>query len=270
MSYKTYQSLPEQSIFDVSLMQYGSLEGGLERLLADNPNLIQAAGVVGMFGFAYRIDSKLAIDARMRTEMQRIVPVTEGGVDDLGAWVDPAYAPWVTPLAQVYATPTYTGGASGVRPDQFQEEASPSDANFEVYSQKGGVTRKAKLSRVGPGISTLGFIPSANNNTTHLNSVGTDPNGDVWFISGAGTAIKLSNGTQTATNWQREEQWLSGSSLVLAITLPASNYHVNLQVYRGGIKLRWTSDYAVDLAQNRLVLVQVADNEVFEVFSKTS
>jgi hypothetical protein len=39
----------------------------------------------------------------------------------------------------------WLAGGAQVRPDQFTQETSPNNANFEVYSQKGGLNRRAAL-----------------------------------------------------------------------------------------------------------------------------
>ena len=33
----------------------------------------------------------------------------------------------------------------GVKPNEFEEELIPTDSNFEVYSQKGGINLRARL-----------------------------------------------------------------------------------------------------------------------------
>jgi hypothetical protein len=258
-----YHSRLEQSIFDVALMAYGTLDGGLHLLLADNPDLVQSGGVVAMFGSSYRLRRDEVPEPRIREEMQRVVPVTEGGYADLGVWVSPAYAPWVTPQAQVYVTPAYTGTASGVRPDQFSEETAPSDANFEVYSQKGGVTRKARLSAVGPGIDAVQYIPQATGNTANRNQVVTDPDGAVWFIAGNGAAVKLSGSGDV---WVREAMWHTGVTVTSVNQIPA-NTALDMMVFRSGVKVSEGAGYSV-VNPYAFSLAYAADQEYIEIFIK--
>jgi hypothetical protein len=265
-----YHSLLEQSLFDVALMQYGSLDGGIQNLFEDNPDLVQAGGVVSMFGSVYKVRKGSPSDVRMRAEMLRIVPVTQGGLDNLAVWVNPAYAPWITPQSQYYAAPGYTG-VSGVRPDQFTEELNPSDSNFEVYSQKGGQTRRAKLSRVGPGIAAVQYVPAQSGNQANLNQVVVDPNSDVWFISGAGDAIKLSGAAQAASE-VREQKWVTGLSFTCTAALPQTDIHRRLKVFRNGVKLVFGLAFTLNYATNAVELnpsYPGADNELFEVFIST-
>jgi hypothetical protein len=266
-----YHSLLEQSLFDVALMQYGSLDGGVQRLFEDNPELVQAGGVVSMFGSVYKVRKGSPSDARMREEMQRIVPVTEGGIDNLAVWVNPAYAPWVTPQAQYYAAPDYSG-VSGVRPDQFTEELNPTDANFEVYSQKGGQTRRTKLSRVGPGIAEVQYVPVTTGNQANLNTVVVDPNDAVWFIAGNGAAVKLSGGAAQSTNEVREQKWVAGYGFTCTAALPQTDVHARLKIYRNGVKLVFGLAFTLNYATNAVELntsYPAADNELFEVFIST-
>jgi hypothetical protein len=91
-------------------------------------------------------------------------------------------------------------GQGGVRPDQFVEELNPNNGNFEVYSQKGGINRKATLENLKkyytPKISrSIVYIPTISGNTQNLMEIVQDPNGDVWYISSTGEGIKMGAAT---------------------------------------------------------------------------
>lgn len=101
-------------------------------------------------------------------------------------------------------------GSAQVRPDQFPEETAPNDANFEHYTQKNGVNKKAKpsafLPMYGAKVETtpIIYVPTPTGNSQNKNSFVTDPNGDVWFIDYAGNAFQFeataSDFTGTTTN----------------------------------------------------------------------
>lgn len=87
-----------------------------------------------------------------------------------------------------------------VKPNLFTEELNPTDANFEVYSQKNGINRRAKVSNlaktIGPLIeaTAVGFTPTASGNTTHLRKFVLDPFGNWYFIDHLGNAILIRRG----------------------------------------------------------------------------
>jgi len=90
-----------------------------------------------------------------------------------------------------------------VKPNEFVEELNPSNSNFEVYSQKSGVNRRASLANLKryfvPAIGgTIGYVPTPTSNPNNRMQVVTDPNGDTWYIDAEGTAKKLTDnwGTQ--------------------------------------------------------------------------
>lgn len=90
-----------------------------------------------------------------------------------------------------------------VRPNDFVEELNPTNANFEVYSQKGGVNRRASLLNLkryfAPAIGgDIAYVPTPFGNATNRMQVVTDPNGDTWYIDSEGAAKKLTDnwGTQ--------------------------------------------------------------------------
>lgn len=265
---RAYQSTSQQTVFDAALVVYGTLDGGLERLLRDNPEALLANGTIAQFGATYRTGRE-PVDARVANKLANVPIATGATADDSGAWLNAQVVPWVTANDPVWQLPSLVPGASsGARPDYFGEETDPTDDNFEVYSQKGGVNKRARLSKVGPRIAAVNFVPSANGNTAHLNTVVTDPNGDVYFISGTGSAVKLnSGGTAQAAEWAVYEQWASGSTVAWSFTLPSTTADLKEKVmlFKGGLKLRYGSDWTRNLA-GAVALVVPADNEVFEIY----
>jgi hypothetical protein len=264
---RAYQSGSQQTIFDVALVCYGSLEG-LAWLLADNPEVLQSDGTLAQFGATYRT-RKEVVDARVVSRLLRLPVATGATSDSSGAWLNAQVVPWVTAQDTVWQMPTVgASGSAGARPDYFQEEANPTDANFEVYSQHSGVNRKAKLSKVGPRIAAVSFVPAVSGNTQSLNTVVTDPNGDVWFISGTGGAVKLnSGGTAQVVNWHVAEQWVTGSTVTWAFTLPnsASDLKEKVMLFRNGTKMRYFSDWTRTVSGG-IALAIDAQNEVFEIY----
>lgn len=90
-----------------------------------------------------------------------------------------------------------------VKPNDFVEELNPTNANFEVYSQKGGVNRRASLFNLKryfvPSIAgIIAYVPTPFGNANNRMQVVTDPNGDTWYIDAEGAALKLTDnwGTQ--------------------------------------------------------------------------
>lgn len=95
------------------------------------------------------------------------------------------------------------GAYAQVRPNDFVEELNPNNANFEVYSQKGGVNRRASLFNLKryfvPSIAgIIAYVPTPFGNANNRMQIVTDPNGDTWYIDAEGTARKLTDnwGTQ--------------------------------------------------------------------------
>jgi hypothetical protein len=76
MTTRLYKSLQEQTIFDVALQMYGSIEG-IAWLMEDNPSLIDAEGNIP-FGFSYKIREKETLDQRIVNGFNGYIPVTEG------------------------------------------------------------------------------------------------------------------------------------------------------------------------------------------------
>lgn len=135
-----------------------------------------------------------------------------------------------------------TLGYGQVRPDQFPEETNPTDENFEVYSQKNGQVRRAKLGSLKkyftPDIqlTPVTYVPTATGNTQHKMTYVTDPNGDVWFIDGSGKAVKLRGDGKIYT---RQTVPIFSAT---QFTIPADAKE--LQVYIGGLLQELDADYS--------------------------
>ncbi len=83
---KMIQSLLEQTIWDVALQHYGSVEG-VEYLLEDNPNCINADGVIPN-GQSYRIRRNVYTDKKVVLGYEGYIPVTDGGIDTAVVLID--------------------------------------------------------------------------------------------------------------------------------------------------------------------------------------
>ncbi|MBK6903969.1 MAG: hypothetical protein IPH04_14510, partial [Saprospirales bacterium] len=87
----------------------------------------------------------------------------------------------------------------GLRPDFFIEQTAPTNANFEVYSQKAGLSRRASLANLKKPLSpfitdTVDYIPAATGNLTDLASFVWDTTGLLWYIDGEGDAVSFDGG----------------------------------------------------------------------------
>lgn len=139
-----------------------------------------------------------------------------------------------------------------VRPDQFDEELTPNDSNFEVYSQKNGDLRRARPSSFQPLYSPkaqvfpVSYTPTVSGNVNNLNEVVSDPAGDVYLIDYRGNSILLSTGGASAQPDEYfETQVVSGSTIVPSIPLPASGFNLNMEVYRSGVLMTYNVDFTI-------------------------
>jgi hypothetical protein len=110
----------------------------------------------------------------------------------------------------------------GIRPNDFPEELNPTDTNFEVYSQRGGINKRATLSNLKKWFlavvrGAVAYVPTPSGNASNRGEFITDPNGAVWYIDSAGAAIKLS-GASSAQLYQDFGD-VSGSIINAVITL---------------------------------------------------
>lgn len=90
-------------------------------------------------------------------------------------------------------------GLGQVRPNEFIEETNPNNTNFETYSQKGGVSRRASLANLrkyfGATIVT-GTAPAPTGNAESLRNrmVLVLPDSITYFVDHTGTSLKLGGG----------------------------------------------------------------------------
>lgn len=92
---EVYYSNGQQTVFDVALMQYGSV-GGLIQVLKDNPGLVLSGGSIQQFRITHRIRPEYASDKRLKPKMLALVPATEGGKKSNQPWITEAGNPWIT------------------------------------------------------------------------------------------------------------------------------------------------------------------------------
>ena len=94
----------------------------------------------------------------------------------------------------------------GLRPNFFTEETNPTNSNFEVYSQKNGLTRRASLDNIKKWVApffnpdTIAYIPTSWGNTTDLASFVYDSTGLLWYIDGQGDAVSFTTALGTDRN----------------------------------------------------------------------
>lgn len=86
------------------------------------------------------------------------------------------------------------------RPDMFPVESSPNNSNFEVYSQKGGVVKRATMDGIANYISPrattspIAYTPTATGNPYgDWRKFVIDPGGDLYFIDADGDGMLISS-----------------------------------------------------------------------------
>ena len=85
-----------------------------------------------------------------------------------------------------------------VKPNNFTEETAPDNTNFEVYSQKNGVNRRASMYNIkkymAPSINigAIDYVPATTGNSTaDYAEFVVDPNGDTWYIDMTGRSFLI-------------------------------------------------------------------------------
>lgn len=86
----------------------------------------------------------------------------------------------------------------GQRPDQFPVETSPTNSNFEFYTQKNASARRASMDAVANYIAprieaaAIGYTPAASGNPySDWRKFVTDPGGDVYYIDADGSGMLI-------------------------------------------------------------------------------
>ena len=118
-----------------------------------------------------------------------------------------------------------------VRPDFFPEETNPNNSNFEVYSQKNGVNRRASLANLrkyfGAQIVT-GSVPAPTGNSESLRNkiILVLPDSVTYFVDWNGTAVMLGAGLQEEVNgvedfyYQNDTLFLVTTDSVFLVHIP--------------------------------------------------
>lgn len=88
-----------------------------------------------------------------------------------------------------------------VKPNEFIEETNPTNSNFEVYSQKNGVNRRASMDNLKKYFTPIVFgsvdyIPTPSGNASNRMQFVIDPGGGRWYIDKSGAAISLASPPQ--------------------------------------------------------------------------
>lgn len=92
-----------------------------------------------------------------------------------------------------------------VRPDNFTEVTAPDSSNFEVYSQKNGLPRRANLWNLkkyyvpGVDVNQISFVPTPTGNTDSLTQFVQTAGDSIYYIDGAGNATLLFDPNQFQT-----------------------------------------------------------------------
>jgi len=151
----------------------------------------------------------------------------------------------------------------GVKPHEFEEELIPTDSNFEVYSQKGGINLRARLLNLKKYFSAIvgglvAYIPTPSGNASNRMEFITDPDGQVWYIDATGAAVKLGGGS----GMQEYEDLglITGTTINPAITLPTDHKEWRINLYRSGVRMTYGKDFS---SMTDIELVVEADNEPF-------
>jgi hypothetical protein len=120
-----------------------------------------------------------------------------------------------------------------VRPDFFPEETNPNNSNFEVYSQKNGINRRASLANLrkyfGAQIVT-GSVPAPTGNSESLRNkiIVVLPDSITYFVDWNGTSVLLGGGIDQPNGVvdfyeQNDTLYLETVDTVFAVYLPPTD-----------------------------------------------
>jgi hypothetical protein len=164
---------------------------------------------------------------------------------------------------------------SQVKPSNFSEEANPNNTNFEVYSQKGGVNKRASLLNLkryfAPLVfGTISYVPATSGNPSNRMEFVTDPDGATWYIDANGAAIKLSGTGGGLWTWQTTVYTVGQS--VFTVTTPPPSDLKKIRVLRNGLEYRLgttgctSCQVALNTTTNQFLFTRpMAGNETVEV-----
>lgn len=115
-------------------------------------------------------------------------------------------------------------GSCQVKPNEFIEETAPTNSNFEMYSQKNGINRRASLANLKKYFTpyiygTIAYVPSASGNASNRMEFVVDPNGDSWYIDAGGVGTKLGKSYTAGTGIG-----ISGSVISNTGLLPTASF----------------------------------------------
>ena len=124
-------------------------------------------------------------------------------------------------------------------PDEFPLELNPTDANFEIYSQKNGTNAKTTPSLFrksqAPRIIDVVATPSATGNATNRMEFVRTPDGSVYYIDWAGRSLLLfAPASASATP---EQLVANHTGATVTITIPIGD-PAKIRVWRSGRQLR--------------------------------
>lgn len=105
----TYKSGIGQSFFDVVVMQYGDLDGGIAQMLTDNPALLNSNATFNQFAVEHKIDKNAVVNARIaaklaitppasRVVIEPEVATSEYIIDDAGDYIIDDAGDYVTEI----------------------------------------------------------------------------------------------------------------------------------------------------------------------------
>lgn len=126
-----------------------------------------------------------------------------------------------------------------VKPNNFAEEPNPNNLNFEVYSQKGGVNRRASLFNVkrymAPVmVGNVAYVPTATGNVNNRMDFVRDPNGQTWYIDAFGNAVAFESGS--TWSWRTSGYTVGAFDFFISGTVPSDLTKV--VVLRNGIQYK--------------------------------
>lgn len=154
------------------------------------------------------------------------------------------------------------GLAAQVRPDFFPEETTPTNTNFEVYSQKNGVNRRASLANLrkyfgAQIVVSAAPAPTGNPENARNKVIVVLPDSATYFVDWNGNAVLLGAGTG-AGGGELSDAYISNDTLYLltpdstyTILIPAGADDWGTQVVEKDSTLRGNGTLADPLRVNR-------------------
>jgi len=111
-----------------------------------------------------------------------------------------------------------------VRPDNFPVETTPTNSNFEFYTQKGGSARRATMDAVANYITPridaapIAYTPTATGNPyADWRKFVTDPEGDLYYIDGNGDGMLIAASMVGVTDGDKGDIDVTSSGTVWTV-----------------------------------------------------